>query len=244
MQAETMRYAYRDWRRQWGASRRCGGALVWQLNDCWPCSSWAIVDYFLRKKPAFYTIQRELQPIKVGVRREHRDWSASHARPTVSLKYTVWISSSRLDAATVDIEVRHISVSTGKDLQSPLVKKDVRVGENGTSEVLEGVVHDWPKEPCVIAVRLLIDGVCVSRDVDWPEPFKYLDLSDRGISLALSGETLTISAQKPVKGFVLDTGDEVSLSDNCIDVMPGDAQVIQLRGYKGSVEQLKWRILS
>jgi hypothetical protein len=24
------------------------GVIVWQLNDCWPVTSWAIVDYFVR----------------------------------------------------------------------------------------------------------------------------------------------------------------------------------------------------
>lgn len=27
---------------------QASGAIVWQLNDCWPVISWAIVDYFVR----------------------------------------------------------------------------------------------------------------------------------------------------------------------------------------------------
>jgi beta-mannosidase len=56
---------------------------VWQLNDCWPVTSWAIIDYFvrpplltlaslthptqLRPKPAYYAIKRELAPFTVGI---------------------------------------------------------------------------------------------------------------------------------------------------------------------------------
>lgn len=203
-----------------------------------------MIDYFRRRKPAFYAIKRELQPIRVAVRREHRDWSSSHARPQRALKYAVWISSSYPNTSSVDVEVRHISVSTGKDLQAPLLKENVLVQENGTTELLEGVVSEWRSEPCVVAVRLWLNGICVSRDADWPEPFKYLDLSDRGLSLALQEEKLTISARKPVKGFVLDLEDAVSPTDNCIDIMPGDERDIQVVGYTGSLEQLKWRILS
>ena len=62
-------FAYRGWRQQWGDERKCGGALVWQLNDCWPVTSWAICDYYLRKKPAYYVMARVLAPLAIGVRR-------------------------------------------------------------------------------------------------------------------------------------------------------------------------------
>lgn len=244
LQAETLRYAYRDWRRQWGSNRRCGGALVWQLNDCWPCSSWAIVDYFHRRKPAYHVTRRQLQPVAVAVRREHKDWSISHARPQPALKYDVWVTSTRQEILYADVELRHISVATGEDLQPVELKKNVAIQPNTTTELLDGLVSGGrSKPPCVLAVKLWVDGVCISRDADWPEPYKYLDLTDRGLSLSLAGETLTLSTAKPVKGFILDSGDDVSLSDNCIDVMPGDDQKMQLSGYRGTVDELKWRVL-
>lgn len=45
VQAEAMHFAYKTWRREWGlpGARKCGGVLVWQLNDCWPTMSWAVV---------------------------------------------------------------------------------------------------------------------------------------------------------------------------------------------------------
>lgn len=45
MQSETISAAYRLWRRNWKGRGReyTAGALVWQLNDCWPVTSWAIV---------------------------------------------------------------------------------------------------------------------------------------------------------------------------------------------------------
>lgn len=57
MQAECLSTAYRSWRREWrGEGRRyCGGALVWQLNDVYPCVSWSIVDFYKRPKLAVST---------------------------------------------------------------------------------------------------------------------------------------------------------------------------------------------
>jgi beta-mannosidase len=55
MQAEAMRYGVEHWRRNRG---RCMGALYWQLNDCWPTSSWASLDYYERWKALHYLAKR------------------------------------------------------------------------------------------------------------------------------------------------------------------------------------------
>ena len=36
---------------------RCAGAIWWQLNDCWPVTSWAVVDGDGRRKPAWYALR-------------------------------------------------------------------------------------------------------------------------------------------------------------------------------------------
>jgi beta-mannosidase len=34
------------------------GTLLWQLNDCWPSTSWSIIDYNGNKKAAWYAVKR------------------------------------------------------------------------------------------------------------------------------------------------------------------------------------------
>lgn len=36
----------------------CSGSVIWQLNDCWPAVSWAMIDGDGRRKPAFYALRR------------------------------------------------------------------------------------------------------------------------------------------------------------------------------------------
>ncbi|HET6534046.1 MAG TPA: glycoside hydrolase family 2 protein [Actinoplanes sp.] len=51
----------------------CMGAIVWQLNDCWPVTSWSAVDGDGRRKPLWYALRRvfadhlmTLQPRRTG----------------------------------------------------------------------------------------------------------------------------------------------------------------------------------
>jgi beta-mannosidase len=34
------------------------GTLLWQLNDCWPVTSWSIIDYSGTPKAAWYAVKR------------------------------------------------------------------------------------------------------------------------------------------------------------------------------------------
>jgi beta-mannosidase len=116
VQAEAMAYAYKVWRSLWGSAsqRQCGGVLVWQLNDCWPAISWAVVDFYRVKKPAYYSIKRALEPCAIGVSRTCHDWSQTrmndmldigHVDPTLdgskSTECEVWIVNGRQVSATL-----------------------------------------------------------------------------------------------------------------------------------------------
>ena len=35
----------------------CAGTIIWQLNDCWPVTSWAMIDGDGRRKPAWYALR-------------------------------------------------------------------------------------------------------------------------------------------------------------------------------------------
>jgi beta-mannosidase len=61
-QAYGLAMGIEHWRSDWPRSR---GAFVWQLNDCWPCASWSLVDYFGRWKAAMYTAKAGFAPALV-----------------------------------------------------------------------------------------------------------------------------------------------------------------------------------
>lgn len=242
-QAEALMFGYRGWRRQWGQKRFCGGALVWQLNDCWPVTSWSIVDYFLRKKPAYYAMRRVLAPIAVAVKRAHFDWSVVHARVPKSSDYEVWVASNQPAELRATVELRFISVSTGNEIKEKVLKKDIRVVANGTTDVLSGTIDNINEEPHVLAARIWVDGEVVSRDVDWPQPLKYLSFEDRGVQVQHTGNTILVKADKPTKGLVFEERTGVLVDDSAIDVVPGDEQVIKVRGLGADDAPLKWTYL-
>ncbi|MEU8244334.1 glycoside hydrolase family 2 TIM barrel-domain containing protein [Actinoplanes missouriensis] len=45
---------------------RTMGSILWQLNDCWPVTSWAVVDGAERLKPAWYAVRSAYAPRALG----------------------------------------------------------------------------------------------------------------------------------------------------------------------------------
>ncbi|WPH03515.1 glycoside hydrolase family 2 protein [Acrodontium crateriforme] len=242
-QAEALMFGYRGWRRQWGQKRFCGGALVWQLNDCWPVTSWSIVDYYLRKKPAYYTMRRALAPVAVAVKRAHHDWSVVHARPAATSTWECWVASAKVQSLKATIELRFISIATGKEIKAKLITNDVEIAANGTTDIWNGIINNETEEPHVLATRIWIDGHLVARDMDWPQPLKYIDFHDRGVSVERKGSNLHVTAEKPTKGLVFEEREGVLVDDSALDIVPGDEQIIRVRGLHESDQPLKWTYL-
>ena len=60
LQARAMRIAMETHRRH---MPYCMGSLVWQLNDCWPVSSWSTTDYYHNWKAAQYALREACKPV-------------------------------------------------------------------------------------------------------------------------------------------------------------------------------------
>ncbi|MFD6950914.1 beta-mannosidase [Nocardiopsis sp. TSRI0078] len=58
-QARAIAFGVEHFRSWWP---RTAGSLVWQINDCWPVTSWAAVDGDERPKPLWYGIRRAYAP--------------------------------------------------------------------------------------------------------------------------------------------------------------------------------------
>ncbi len=224
-QAEALLSAYRGWRRRWGTpgKRAVAGALVWQLNDCWPVTSWAIIDSSGQPKPAYSAVKRALSPITVGLAREENGAA-------------VWGVNGTLEAQTLSLELRALTLE-GRELAREA--REVTLARNAVTELgAFGVPDD---EPTILAATLSRDGNVLAREALWPEPLKYLHPSDPGLSVERLGQDgVRLRAARPVKGVWLDAGLGVTWDDNLLDLLPGEERVVRAGGLGDSPLSVRW----
>ncbi|AEO53082.1 glycoside hydrolase family 2 protein [Thermothelomyces thermophilus ATCC 42464] len=245
MQGECLASAYRLWKREWRGPGReyCGGALVWQTNDCWPVTSWSIVDYYLRPKLAYFTVKREMAPVSIGItRRTHLHPRDRHTRVNVDVKtqIEVWASNLTLEDLTVDCVLKAWDVESGEETFSETVAAALLLRENRSTEIAALDVPVRQKnvgeEGRIVVAAYLVDkeGRQMARYVNWPEPLKYVHLQKpRALRAQLTADysAVEVSAEVPVKGVALECEDDgVRFDDNLVDIVPGEVVTIGVSG--------------
>lgn len=98
-QARAVAFGVEHFRSHWP---RTAGSLVWQLNDCWPVTSWAAVDGDERPKPLWYGLRHAYAPRLLTF--QPRDGRT--ALVAVNDTDQEWHGELRLERVAFDGEVR------------------------------------------------------------------------------------------------------------------------------------------
>jgi len=228
VQAEAMRHAFEVFRRRWQqrGARGCGGALVWQLNDCWPVTSWALIDSGAQRKPAWYATRRALAALACALRFEPTGlvaWAmngTAHAL-TAHAQWQVW----RLDGTLAEQHSTDVMLPGDSSVELAL---PVGLGAIDTTTN-------------VVSLSLAVSAELQARASVWPEPYRWYRFPDPQIDARADGAgSLLLRAQRPAKGVWL-TAPAAQFEDNNLDLMP--QQDVRVR-YQGALVGLSVQSLN
>lgn len=218
VQAEGMRYGVEHWRRNRG---RCMGALIWQLNDCWPVASWSCVDYDNRWKAVQYMAKRFYAPVLL---------SACEEGKTAALHVTNDTGNAVL--GSVHWELRH---RDGKVLNSG--DAPVEVPGLSTRQVVKldfgvGTEGFCPRED-FLSYALYKGKQAVSSGICLFVKNKHFELKEPHIKVETMEEEdafiITLRSDSLARFVELDLTDaDAVFEDNIFDLEPGKEKRIGL----------------
>lgn len=216
MQAEALAAAVRGWRRKFRGPGQygCGGALVWQLNDCWPTISWSIIDDAVFPKLAYYAMRRALAPIALEMAYESETASA------------LWAGNSTSEWVHGTVQVRRWSLTGQIETEAELAVTLVPYQTTPLGSV------DLAVDPThILQARLLVDGAVRATASLWPEPLRYLTLADPALAIErLSAGRLSIYTKAPAKSVWLEGEGNIAWSDNGFDLFPDEPVIVSASG--------------
>ena len=237
LQADAIRYGVEHFRRNRG---RCMGAIVWQLNDCWPVISWSSVDYCGRWKALHYAEKRFFAPLMIscheeGMMTQEADMNREHFE---------FEKSIRLNVANETIKEQSVQVSWAvRSAKAEIIR------DGGVQEVkvpaLTSVWLDKVLLPDVdifseyVSYEMRQDGTVISDGTvifSYPKYFRYEDPS---LSWRIEGDEIVVSADAYAKSVeIRNENEDLILSDNYFD-LNGDEKRVKV--LSGKTEGIKLR---
>lgn len=228
LQAQAMQYGVEHWRRNRG---RCMGAVVWQLNDCWPVASWASIDYYGRWKALHYYEKRFFAPVLISCHEEG-----------------ILSQNTNVNAEPFSLEKSaHLNISneTRKDFHGKaewsLRRPDASVIESGSFDVsCPALSAVWlPKQDfsqhgtydTYYSYRLLDEEghVVGEGSVLFCAP-KHFRFANPHLNAFVNGDEIIVTADSYARSVEIQAGADVLLSDNYFDMDAGTRAVKILRG--------------
>ena len=208
---------------EWFRSLRplCTGTILWQLNDCWPVTSWAVVDGDGRRKPAWYGLRAASRPRLVTL------------QPAGDGLELVLVNDT-LEGWLADAVVRRLSVDGEILAEAELVLEAPALGVARAALAGELARPGDPGRELLVAEARGAEG---ARSVWWFASDRDLELQSRPFEAEASRDgddvILTLRATGAARD-VLVFPDRIAAAaeadDNDFDLLPGEVRAIRISG--------------
>ncbi|HZF92894.1 glycoside hydrolase family 2 protein [Streptomyces sp.] len=211
-QARAIAAGIEHWRSHWPV---CAGTVVWQLNDCWPVTSWAAIDGDGREKPLYHELRR-LYADRLLTVREEPDGGLAVA--IVNQAGEAWTGALALRRMSVEgdvLGVAEVPFTAGRRAVEPV-------------PVPRELVPGGPKEFLVAEA----DGVRAWR---FPAPDREIPYPRPDFEVALAPGGIEVTARTLVRDLLLqaDRLDPAARADRgLVTLLPGERVTIGVRDWE------------
>ncbi|MEV5610896.1 glycoside hydrolase family 2 protein [Streptomyces sp. NPDC052225] len=222
VQARAVATGIEHWRANWP---RCAGTIVWQINDCWPVSSWSAIDGDGRLKPLHHELRRvyadrllTLQPGADGpdlvlVNQSAEPWTTD---VTLRLMHADGTLATRLSLG--------LTVPAREVLRLP-APPEVRPTDGGTKEYLVADADG------LRALHLPV------RDKEFAYPAPRFDIAVETVGRDQDTVDVVVSAHTLVRDLLLQAdrlGPHATTDRGLITLLPGEQTRIRVHGAAGA----------
>lgn len=208
LQARGMQIAIESHRR---AKPYCMGTLYWQLNDCWPVTSWSSLDYFGNWKAFHYQAKRSYESLLLSVQEEND-------------KYKVFLVNDTLESYSGKLYLELLTFE-GESLWE--TSKSITAKENSSTIILEISKADFENYDLrQIVLKMHCNELKSNCFLAKP---KELKLENPNIQIRVVDDlTIEIFTDFLAKNVFLSSENEVIFEDNYFDLLPNEKRIIKL----------------
>jgi beta-mannosidase len=222
LQAKGMKMSIEAHRR---AKPYCMGTLFWQLNDCWPVTSWSSADYFGRWKALHYQVKKSFESVLISVQEEKE-------------AYKVYIVNDDLKTYDGELQLQVLNFKGKKLLE---MNKKVNLSENSSVaylEILKSDLNRFSLKDVFLSMQFSSNNKNVKTQYYFVKP-KELQLMKPNIKIKkVDANTIEITSNLLAKNVFLSSKEAAFFSDNFFDLLPNEKVKITLSKPSERIEVL------
>ncbi|MEM8875911.1 MAG: glycoside hydrolase family 2 protein [Planctomycetota bacterium] len=199
------------------------GALIWQLNDCWPCSSWAMIDGDGRAKPILHAARRFFAPrvVNLGPRRPTAigGWDQDPG------PLRAYLHNDHAEAWSAILRLRQMNYA-GQTLAEHT--QSVTIPPRAAANV--NMPDGWSHDPATFMVAEAEGG---ERSFWWFTPDKHAPIPSPAFDTEVDGLSVTVRAKTLLRDvclFVDRLDPNAVASDACVTLLPGESFTFRVDG--------------
>jgi beta-mannosidase len=220
----------------------CMGSLYWQLNDCWPVTSWSSVDYYGKPKALQYALKKVFAPNLISTLQEKDHISVRLiADDTLRINEMILITEiMNFKGKLFYVDSMEVNIKQMSSTPVPNIKR----------ELLEQLKVD--SSNTIISFRLIQkndinrkNNVLASKLHFLKRP-KELTLEKPKILIQAASDKskfYVINRGGLVKNIQLSQGDAV-FNDNYFDLLPGETRLIGIQNLSEKIRVGNIELLS
>ena len=202
----------------------CMGTLYWQLNDCWPVTSWSSIDYYGRWKALQYRVVKDYAPYLLSFQKTERQMA-------------LWLISDTTCPSKGTLSWQFIDFD-GTILEKG--KKELAVPADSSWKVMHFANHFLNDSTHIVLVATLtIQNRKSARSLHYFVKPKNLKLPPSHLSYTIQNRAksaiITLTTDHLAKNVRIGYQGDGRLSNNYFDLLPNETQVIRYSSKKSFV---------
>ena len=229
LQADAIRYGVEHWRRNRG---RCMGAIIWQLNDCWPVASWASIDYFGRWKAMHYAAKRFFAPVMISAEEEGE---LTQQPNVIDFLRKPFVCSAKLNVANETMaDVKGLVKWALRDAHGCIVRsgeQELAIPALSAAWMDEITFEEAVTTKHYLSYRFEVNGETISEGTALFCAPKHFEFVNPKLQVRQEGDEIVVTANAFARFVCVESDDpDMLLRDNYFDLNASEKRVKILRG--------------
>ena len=199
---------------------KCSGAMFWMYSDIWPSGTWALLDYYMIPKAAYFAAKRSFAPI-TPIITKHKDGTF------------IFVVNDTLSDITGTLNIRYVDAAGNIYLEKSF---DVTANANASTKVIciDDIIEFGSQH--ILVAEFVASGKSAKtfffpdlwKDIEWFDPKLKVSIERKCDHCATVSITATAAYARMVNVLVPEFGGTY-MSDNFFDMEKGETRVIELK---------------